>query len=166
MLTADRVRELFRYDPNTGSLIWRASRSGTRAGQAGTITKYGYRRVTIDGRPHLAHRVIWLWMTGEQPPAQIDHDNRNGLDNRWLNLKPSTQVGNQRNRSLFKTNKSGTPGVLRPRGATKWVARIKSNGRYVHLGSFESKDDAVAARKIAEVVFDYHPNHGSLANSG
>src|SRR5262245_14923519 len=84
--SAERVRQLLKYSPETGELRWRVSRRGrgARLGRdAGAGHAKGYRRVSVDGRDYLVHRVIWLWMTGEWPAAQIDH--RNGVrdDNRW-----------------------------------------------------------------------------------
>lgn len=35
-----------------------------------------------------------------------------------------------------------------------------SNAKKVHLGYFNAFDDAVAARKAAEVEHNFHPNHG------
>lgn len=31
----------------------------------------------------------------------------------------------------------------------------------IHLGRFVNKADAIKARKKAEVIYGYHPNHGS-----
>ena len=42
----------------------------------------------------------------------------------------------------------------------KWRAQIRVDGKRKHLGYFDTFDDAVAARKAAEIEHNYHPNHG------
>lgn len=155
MITTENVRQLFDYDPETGVLSWRAT--GRRAGSR---SDRGYRDIKIGRRKWREHRVIWLWMTGRWPEDQIDHENRVRDDNRWANLRVVDQTTNQRNRSLQKNNTSGVPGVSYHKRDRCWRARIKANGEYVHLGSFQTFEDAVAARRAAEFVYDFHPSYG------
>ncbi|WP_424031702.1 HNH endonuclease [Methylocella sp.] len=51
--------------------------------------------VKIDGRPYTVHRVVWLWKTGEWPFPEVDHEDRNGTNNRWTNLHEATSTQNQ-----------------------------------------------------------------------
>lgn len=99
MLTAERARELLEYDPATGVLRWRVSHGTMRAGaEAGHIhTATGYRRIKIDYRLYPAHRIAFLIMEGRWPHDQIDHEDHNGLNNRWKNLKETDNQGNGRN---------------------------------------------------------------------
>lgn len=97
-LTAERARELLSYNPETGELRRKTGRSGVRGVIAGGIAYNGYRLVTIDGKSWYAHRVIYLIMTGEWPPDQMDHINRVRDDNRWENLRPVTALENSQNK--------------------------------------------------------------------
>jgi hypothetical protein len=156
------ARRLFDYDPETGALTWRV-RTGPRTpvgDEAGHLTDKGYRRVRVHGRLHLAHRIIWLWMTGDWPAGEIDHVNHVRDDNRWTNLREATRVENTRNASMRHDNTSGHVGVHWHRQNQKWMARIKVNGKLTYLGTFESKADAIAARQAAEIEHGFHPNHG------
>lgn len=45
----------------------------------------------------LAHRLVWLYMTGKWPENQIDHDNGDATDNRWVNLDDVTRSKNGMN---------------------------------------------------------------------
>jgi hypothetical protein len=94
-LTAERLREILGYDPETG-LFTRLVRTGRiRAGEvAGTAHSRGYRSIVIDGRVYLSHRLAWLYVHGEWPPEQIDHINRNRADNRLVNLRAAKQSQN------------------------------------------------------------------------
>ena len=79
-LTADRVRELFNYDPETGIVSWREDSPPKKVGplhkagdRFGTSTYPGKNRSPkltgwVAGKQVLLHRIIWLWVTGEMPP--------------------------------------------------------------------------------------------------
>jgi hypothetical protein len=86
-LTAERLRELLNYDPDTGVFTWRvrpvhSHRVGDIAGSVRTTR--GYRLIGVAGRVYKAHRLAWLYMMGEWPKDQIDHINRDPSDNRFL----------------------------------------------------------------------------------
>lgn len=74
-----------------------------------------------------------------------DHINRNGLDNRRVNLRNATAKMNAGNRRLRSDNTSGYPGVhLAPSG--KWVAQGRTGGKTVHIGQYATAEEANAAR--------------------
>jgi hypothetical protein len=56
--------------------------------------------------------------------------------------------GIQPRKQVQKTNHTG----VRKRGST-WEARIKVNGKYVHLGRYATEDEAITARKTAELKY-------------
>jgi hypothetical protein len=58
------------------------------------------------------------------------------------------------------TNSSGYIGVNWHKSAKKWMAQIKVNRKNIYLGLFTNKEDAVEARKEAEVEHGFHKNHG------
>lgn len=146
-LTADRARELLSYSHETGALTWRVNRSSAKAGNvAGRINEDGYYRVKIDRVEHYAHRVIWLMVHGEFPAEEIDHVNRDPADNRLDNLRPATRAENSFNRGVQSSSKSGIKGVHWNKSSRSWLAILR--GKY--LGSFPSKELALAARQQAE----------------
>lgn len=61
---------------------------------------------------------------------------------------------------LYKCNKSGYHGVIWDLNNNNWRARIGVEGKTLNLGSFTDKQDAIAARKAAEVKYNFHSNHG------
>ena len=112
------------------------------------------------GRIYRAHRLAWLIVYGSFPPDQIDHINGVKHDNRIMNLRAVTHAENSRNRPLYIGNKSGHTGIFYNKRMKKWVAQIGGTDKRVNLGSFENKEDAIEARRIAEINYNYHPNHG------
>lgn len=149
---AKAVRQKFKYDPVTGLLTRRrpSPRWGIKAGGVDlSNADRPYIRVYFFGGQKYAHRLIWLWMTGEEPDT-IDHINGNTLDNRWCNLRNVSFIENGKNQKLHSNNTSGCSGVNFHPGKQKWVARIMVEGRSIWLGVFSEKKEAVSARKAAE----------------
>jgi hypothetical protein len=141
-----------------------ASRSwNTRYGGKPALTapSHGYRHGTIFGKWYLAHRVAWALHHGAWPSQHIDHISGDTGDNRIENLRDVTESVNRRNMSKFSTNTSGVCGVTWHKGCGKWQAQVGSHGRQLHLGLFENFDDAVAARKAAEVEYGFTDRHGT-----
>ena len=64
---------------------------------AGHPNKTGYWQVMLDRKSYLAHRIIWKWMTGDDPPQLIDHINHDTHDNRWENLRLAAFTENSQN---------------------------------------------------------------------
>lgn len=145
-----RVRERFRYDPATGSLVWRTHRRRSWVGrQAGWRDEDGYFCVRLDGCLFQAHRLIWLYVTGAWPSNIIDHRNRNPSDNRWANLRDVAKRLNQENRALpNRNNKAGLLGVS-PNGA-RWAASIVSLRVKHCLGTYDTPQEAHAAYVVAK----------------
>jgi hypothetical protein len=134
--TAERVRELFDYDPRTGLLTNKIGRARARAGSvAGTRRKDGYWSVSIDGSGHfLVHRVIWLWVTGEWPTHEVDHEDTDRGNNKWLNLREATPLQNKANQPVSKCNGSGVKGAFFHPQTGKFRARIQVGGKQKSLG--------------------------------
>lgn len=163
-LTADEARRLFYYDPSTGMLTWSLDRNqNVKAGdQVGWVHEHSpYRRARVNGKRYFAHRIIWLMAYGEWPKNEIDHIDGDSLNNRMDNLREVDRTENMRNTKRCSVNTSGQSGVHRHTQSGKWNARIRTNGRRVSLGLFEKKEEAVQARKEAERLHGYHPNHGT-----
>ena len=161
-LTETELKEALHYSPDTGIFTRRKDGGGAKVGDIAGCTNNvnGYIQIGVKGKLYLAHRLAWLYMTGEWPKDQIDHINRVRNDNRWENIRDVSRAGNRRNQKLDKRNTSGTCGVYWHKTERKWHAIIGVNGEPKHLGSFECKDDAISTRKAAEKEYGYHENHG------
>lgn len=169
-ITAERARQLFDYNPDTGELRWK-----TRSGQpqfngqyarkvVGCVQATGYRQFTFQQQGFSAHRVIWLLVHGEWPD-QIDHINGDRADNRMVNLRSVTGAENSQNQAIHKNNVSGFCGVSWHSTEGRWQAYIRVNGKAHSLGRFDDFEAAKAARLAAERKYGFHPNHGRPANS-
>ena len=150
------VNEWFRYED--GKLFWKrvpyqctnmlGEQAGKKPGTNGYLNVNC--KVVSHGKPQPIHRVVWT-MFNDTPPKgmHIDHINRDKLDNRIENLRCVTPGQNILNSKLSKNNTSGVTGVrFQPRGG-KWTARVMIDRKEKHLGSFETFEEAKAAREKA-----------------
>ena len=149
-LSAARLREILHYDPDTGVFTWkvtlsRRNKAGNQAGFTNSARSQDRIKIGIAGTEYMAHRLAWLYMTGKWPPFEIDHVNKNGRDNRWVNLRLATSSQNQRNRGLQSNNTTGLKGTCFDKRRGCFVAGIKVNGRRINLGSFDTVEEAHAA---------------------
>lgn len=164
------LRQLLDYDPETGVLRWKereigmfpsariargwnSKYAGAVAGRISEST--GYVQLTLLGRSHMAHRLIWKMVEGEDPD-EVDHVDGERTRNAWVNLRNVDRSMNQRNAKRRSDNSSGAVGVFWHRSRLKWCARIRNK----YLGIYENYDDAVAARRRAELDAKFHANHG------
>jgi len=165
-LSQKELKDVLHYNPETGVFTWLVGRGGVNVGDiAGNIAtrhsgkKYMFIGVNNRGR-FASHRLAFLYMTGSFPKNDTDHEDGNGLNNKWENLKDVTNSENHKNVKKQANNTSGTTGVRMHNAAKKWVARIYDDGKEVHLGLFDNYEDAVSVRKEAEKKYGYHINHG------
>lgn len=105
----------------------------------------------------MAHRLAWLYVNGSFPKNEIDHINRIRSDNRIANLRPASNLENAQNRSRSSNNTSGRSDVTWNKKTKKWRARLTVGYKRMHLGYFESLDDAFSAR--AQAKMKYHTFH-------
>lgn len=148
MQSHKRAKELFRYDPKTGSLTRRVSRGRWRAGEpAGTIRTRVDATVHFEGRDMSMARFIYWLRTGEFPKAHVDHKNGNPLDFRWKNLRAATPSQNNANQKP-RPNETGYPGVKRH--GTAFTATIAAAGWIYYLGRFKTAKAAGRAYKEAK----------------
>ena len=143
MLTQQRCHELFRYDPETGNLVWRTTKSAKAiAGSvAGSINAKGHVNLQVDRKMYAAHQVVYLMHHG-YIPDEIDHCNRDKTDNRIENLRPATSSQNKGNIGLLRNNQSGYRGVSQNSRSGKWHAQIKICGRQTYLGRYATPEQA------------------------
>lgn len=138
MTLEDSIRENLSYNPETGELRWLKPRPGRQLKKpAGHEGKDGYRRIMLDGKMLLAHRVAWFLHHEKWPEKYIDHKDKNPRHN-WIdNLREATHTENMNNSHAKWTNVTGVRGIdIRPSG--KVTLRLR--GKY--LGTFETVEEA------------------------
>jgi hypothetical protein len=152
MLTQARLKEVLRYDPDSGEFFWLISLSSRRpiGSKAGGMSRYGY--IGIDGVRYYAHRLAWLYVYGELPKC-IDHINQNKSDNRIVNLREADKIQNGGN-SKARKSRSGLKGAHWHRKAGRWTATVWHEGKCIYLGLFDTPEEAHAAYcKTAEELY-------------
>jgi len=143
LLTQERLREMLSYDPETGVFRWLVARGGQYAGVvAGSNAHHGYQIILIFGKRYYAHRLAWLWMTGEWPKQDMDHIDGNPANNRWSNLRSVTTSQNSANRRKSRNNRSGYKGVWKHSQTGKYYVNIKFEGEDYRDGPFDTAEEA------------------------
>ena len=169
-MSHEEVRRILDYDPETGAFRWKARSDRDKSWnhrwvgeEAGSVLQIGYCYINILNKPHLAHRLAWLFMMGAWPARgqQIDHINGDRSDNRWCNLRLATQEQNSANQGIRANNKSGVKGVSWDKKKQMWVAMITKGRVQKFLGYFRTIPEAAAARRAAETE-----HHGGYARQG
>jgi len=150
-----KLRSVLAYEPNTGIFVWliKPSKRDPAGMISGTSKSDGRRQIRIYGRLYYAHRLAWLYMTGEWPKHEIDHINGIRDDNRLCNLRDtSVRVNNMNRNRASKNNAIGLLGVSQ-RSDGRFQADIRVNKKKVYLGSFDKPEDAYAAYLGAKKKF-------------
>jgi HNH endonuclease len=182
-ISVELLRKLIRYDAASGELYWLprtaeligTGRNGAEIEAIRFNTKYadklalnyignsGYKCGAVLGKFASAARVAWALTYGEWPPKFVDHINGNRADNRIENLRSVTAAENARNAKIYKTNSSGVVGVYWFDDRKKWGVSIRVNKKLKQLGFFSDIDEAANIRKLAQVKYGFHENHGRKA---
>jgi len=167
------LRQLLRYDPQTGTLfwlprpvemfeslrvanMWKAKFENKPALNA--PNKKGYLCGTLMGVHAKSHRIIWAMQTGKWPD-QVDHIDGNRANNKFSNLREATREQNSKNRSSQKGSASKYLGVSRSSDRKRWSAEIHASGRKIFIGRFFSEDEAARAYDAAARI-----HHREFAN--
>lgn len=163
-LTRDQETTVDLIDADLALLNWQAQPCDTYA----SGIEYLARRQYMIGKKKIMqymHRTILERMIGRTLLTEeiADHINGNPLDNRRANLRLATRSQNNMNRKKSSRNKSGFKGVSLHKQNGKWVARIGKDGKYKHLGLFNTPEEAYAAYCEAAKDKDWH---GEFANPG
>lgn len=179
-ITQEYLSECLDYDQETGDLVWKirplshfhcvknAENWNTEHALniAGNVIKNvsnkSYLTINISSAQFLAHRLIFVIMSGSWPKLEVDHIDGNGLNNAWSNLREASKTENNRNARLRSDNPSGRLGLIKPKNRKKWMASIGVNGETIILGWYKSKQAAIIRRIAGELKYGYHPNHGTI----
>lgn len=149
ILTAQVLRSLLSYDPESGDFRWISRIGNIRAGaKAGSIGRRGYIDICVNKERHGAHRLAWLYVYGEWPAGEIDHRDGHKSNNRIANLRDITHAVNTQNlRTAHRRNTStGLLGVRRSdTKALRFNAVIMVAGKVKCLGSYS---DPQAAHQV------------------
>lgn len=163
LVTPDRLKEVLNYDPESGLFTWLCvPNNRITIGQiAGNIGIQGYVIIKVDRRLYRAHRLAWLYMTGQWPKAQIDHRDLNATNNSWANLREATRSQNCYNQGARTNNTSGYKGVSWHKASGKWTAQTRINGKAAHLGLFGTAE--LAHRAYIEAAREHHGEFARVA---
>lgn len=152
----ERLKKALQYNSDTGIF----SKESDKKAACGYIRSDGYRIICISKSLYFAHRLAWLYIYGDWPEGHIDHIDHNRDNNSIDNLRCVTRQDNQKNKKKYKNNKTGITGVIWNDNHKRWIAKITSSGKIMHLGSFKGKFEACCARKSAERKHNFHSGHG------
>ena len=159
-ITQSELHAMLDYDPTTGVFTWRhrsdcrphwnGRYAGKVAGYAREATGGGmYWSVRIHDWPFHAGPLAWFYVTGKWPENLIDHKDGNGLNNRWVNLRPATKRQNAANTGAPRNNTSGFKGVSLLKKTGRYRAYITQDGRQRSLGNYDTAEAAHAAYAAA-----------------
>jgi len=172
----EELLDRFEYLPQTGQLVFKqlpikyfassramsiynAKYPGTFAGSQ---KSEGYWKVEIQRVKFPLHRLIWKWVTGQEPGFQIDHEDGDVSNNRFENFREmQEQQINMQNRKLFSNNQSGHVGV-RQRNSGSWSATGTYNKKRTWIGTYPTFEEAVAARQDWAKGKTFSERHGKL----
>ena len=133
---------------------WYAKR-GTKNKTPYAVRNFSYtssnsHRVTLK-----MHNVIWEYHNRPiSEGLEIDHQNRNGLDNQKENFRLATRAQQLQNQGVKNTNTSGFIGVSFNKGRGKpYIAQIQVNGIKLSLGYFDDPIEAAHVRDEAAVKY-------------
>lgn len=146
-VTQEYLKTILYYNPKTGEFTRLVSTSNYVAvgDIAGSATLGGYVEMSVKNKSYLAHRLVFLYMTGSWPKNDVDHMNQIKNDNRWCNLRECTVSQNLANSKIPKNNTSGFKGVTWYKRDKKWKAQIMFRGKHINIGRYKEKNAAAMA---------------------
>lgn len=97
----------------------------------------------------MSHLVLSLHNITIPKGYEVDHEDKNRLNNQKHNLRIATKSQNHANAKLYKNNTSGFKGVYLDKKTNKWCARIHYDNTNTVLGYFSDAKDAAIAYDVA-----------------
>lgn len=160
MITQDILKDFFTYE--NGFLFWKVKRSRVKIGdKAGIITTHNnetYTKVGLLGKYYRASRLIFLFHKGYLP-VEVDHIDRNSLNDKIENLREADRSNNCKNRKSRINSSSQYLGVSWSKDRKKWIACIHYNDISKNLGGYIKESDAALIYNRYAVKY-----HGEFAN--
>ena len=151
-LSQDYLHQIFEY--KDGYLYWKITNRNAIAGnKVGSKCAKGYYKTSINNKPYLVHRLIFIMFKGYLP-AYVDHIDGNQSNNCIENLREATLQQNNYNAKARKNSKSGIKNVYWQKSTKKWGVALRTNKIYKYFGCF---DDLELATLVAtEARNKYH----------
>jgi hypothetical protein len=158
------LREIFNYDVELGRLRWKKLNPKCYRAKVGDLagglshksdSKIFY-QVSIDGKSYYNSRIVWIYHNGFIPStSRINHQDGNTLNDKIGNLRLLTlsHINFIRSKNNNNNNTSGHPGVWFDKRLNKWRTYIKIDNVQIYLGTYDLKEDAIKARKQAEIKY-------------
>jgi hypothetical protein len=161
-ITQSYIKSIFYYE--NGNLFWKIKKSkktviGTKAGTK-TAKLDDYKRVRMDKKDYLLHRIVFLYHFGYLP-KYVDHIDGIKTNNLIENLRECDQSENMCNVKKLTTNSSGIKGVSWRKDTSKWRARVRFRNKEFFIGYFDDLQTAEnSARLFREELHKEFCNHG------
>jgi hypothetical protein len=108
-------------------------------------TPRGYRRISINGKQYLLHRLVFFFHRGYFPKV-VDHVDGDVHNNCIENLQGCDQKVNIEKARIFKTNKTGFKGVSYNKAAGKYESYFWKNYKKTYCGLHNTAEEAYNAR--------------------
>jgi hypothetical protein len=149
---------IFRYEPD-GTIWWKEQITGRGRPRnmnrpVGCRHSSGYLHFGFKGKYYDVHVAIWEMHYGPVTPGmQVDHKNNVRNDNKVENLQELTHGDNSKKQLMRKNNKTGYKGVSFCKKRKKFLARIHVNYKNIHLGRFDTAEEAYEVRRAAELHY-------------
>jgi hypothetical protein len=145
MKSIDDVKQFWNsvFEYRDGNLYWKenSANRNNKGKLAGYLSGAKYYQVRLNGVAYYVHRVIYEMHFGETK-SEIDHINRDKLDNRVENLREASRSQNICNNPARSDNKLGIKGVCFHKATGKYNAQININGKRKSLGFFKTIEEA------------------------
>ena len=134
----EELDALFHLDESSGKL-YRKQKSGKLKEVTGKANNY--LQVCINYQRYQVHNIVYIMYYGELPESgEVDHKDRNTLNNAPSNLRPSTLAQNRANKSSYCNNTSGYKGVSKH--GNKWRVQVYLNNKRFDKYGFDTPEEA------------------------
>jgi len=137
------IKRGYTYDPETGLIYNKYGKTNIPNKSTGYIIigiRNNKKKCNLTG-----HRFAWYWVYKECV-EEIDHINGIRHDNRICNLRSVTHQQNQWNRTKAK-------GYCWFKRDNKWMSTISLNSKTIHLGLFDTEQEARNAYLAAKEIY-------------